>query len=101
MTVRAKVLADSTNGFGQRLLSFELYYPWFVHPEFMTHRVFSRNAASSRAIPITAFIESIRLDTALPARWGKNGKGMQDFGPMSPEGEALAKKIWQIGRAHV
>ena len=34
------------------IMTMELQYPRFIHSEFMTHRMFSRNASSSRAIPI-------------------------------------------------
>lgn len=54
-----------------------LRYPRFIHPEFMTHRVLSRNAASSRAIPVKKIIDDILADTATPLHWGKNQSGMQ------------------------
>lgn len=43
----------------------------------MTHRQFSRNASSSRAIPVSRMIEDIIRDPAMPLFWGKNQKGMQ------------------------
>lgn len=75
--ITAKVVADSVNGFGQRITTLELQYPRFIHAEFMTHRVFSRNAASSRAIPVAKMIEQVRSDPAIPIHWGKNQPGMQ------------------------
>lgn len=54
-----------------------LRYPRFIHAEFMTHRVFTRNAGSSRAIPVAKMIADILRDTAMPIFWGKNQKGMQ------------------------
>lgn len=54
-----------------------LRYPRFIHAEFMTHRAFSRNAASSRAIPVRKLIRDIRDNPAVPLFWGKNQKGMQ------------------------
>lgn len=54
-----------------------LRYPRFIHAEFMTHRAFSRNAASSRAIPVKKMIDDILADTAMPIHWGANQKGMQ------------------------
>lgn len=44
--------------------------------EFMTHRLFSRNAASSRAIPVKKAIELVQENTAMPSHWGKNQPGM-------------------------
>lgn len=54
-----------------------LRYPRFIHAEFMTHRVFSRNAASSRAIPVQRLIDDVVNDPVVPLHWGKNQKGMQ------------------------
>lgn len=76
MTISAKVIADSISPQGVRITTFELEYPRFIHAEFMTHRLFSRNAASSRAIPVDKAIELIIADTAAPIHWGKNQPGM-------------------------
>ena len=54
----------------------QLRYPKFIHGEFMTHRVFSRNASSSRAIPVERMIEDAIRDPAMPSFWGKNQPGM-------------------------
>ena len=76
MTISAKIIADSIAPNGQRITTYELEYPRFIHAEFMTHRLFSRNAASSRAIPVAKAIELIKADTAKPIHWGKNQPGM-------------------------
>lgn len=76
MTISAKIIADSISPTGNRITTFELEYPRFIHSEFMTHRVFSRNAASSRAIPVNRAIELIKENTAKPVHWGKNQPGM-------------------------
>lgn len=99
MTYQATVLADTISESKKRVLSFELYYPRaFLHEEFLTHRVFSRNASSSRATPITAFIDQVKADPAMPIRWGKNGKGMQDHGEMTPAEAKMAERIWLAAR---
>lgn len=77
MTISAKVIADSIGPKSPRLTTFQLRYPRFIHAEVMTHRVFSRNASSSRAIPVETMIRNIREDTAMPIHWGKNQPGMQ------------------------
>lgn len=76
----AKVIADSINEAGHRLTTVQLRYPRIVHAELMTHRVFSRNASSSRAVPVKKMLEQVRTDPAMPARFGKNQAGMQDAG---------------------
>ena len=77
MTIEVKGIKDSISPNEIRLTSFQLRYPRFIHAEFMTHRVFSRNASSSRAIPVKKQIEAIIADPAIPIHWGKNQKGMQ------------------------
>lgn len=78
MTISAKIILDSFNAVhGIRLTTMELCYPRFIHAEFMTHRVFSRNASSSRAIPVARQIRMIQEDPAMPIHWGKNQPGMQ------------------------
>lgn len=62
---------------GQVLPTLRLTYPRFIHAELMTHRALSRNAASSRAIPIKRMIERVMEDPAVPLHWGKAQKGMQ------------------------
>ena len=75
--ITAKVVADSVNTYDQRITTLELQYPRFIHSEFLTHRVFSRSAASSRAIPVAKMIEQVRRDPAMPIHWGQNQPGMQ------------------------
>ncbi len=76
MTVTAKIIADSVHG-SHRLTTMQLRYPRFIHAEVMTHRVFSRNASSSRAIPVERLIQDVENDPAMPVHWGANKPGMQ------------------------
>jgi thymidylate synthase ThyX len=77
MGFSARVLLDSVSPAGVRLTTMEVRYPRFIHSELMTHRVFSRNAASSRAIPIRKMIDAVRAEPAMPLWWGRNQAGMQ------------------------
>lgn len=77
MTITATVIEDSVGVDAPRLTTFQLRYPRFIHAELMTHRVFSRNASSSRAIPVKKLIADIVRDTAMPMYWGSNKPGMQ------------------------
>jgi thymidylate synthase ThyX len=76
MTIRAEVIADSVSPHGVRLTTLQLRYPKFIHGEFMTHRVFSRNASSSRAIPVERLIKDVINDPVYPSFWGKDQPGM-------------------------
>ena len=79
-----------------RLTTFVLTYPRFIHSEFMTHRVISRNASSSRAIPVSKFIEAIKNNPAMPSAFTKNCKGMQANDVVEDQTEA--QKIWLEAR---
>ena len=76
--IKATIIADSISAYnGQRIITYELEYHRYIHAELMTHRVFSRNSASSRAIPIDKMIELVQTNTAEPIHWGSNKSGMQ------------------------
>lgn len=60
----------------ENLWTFELTYPRYIHSEFMTHRVFSRSASSSRAIPVKRMIEQVRNNPVIPLKVFMNQKGM-------------------------
>lgn len=93
-----KILLDSVNTAGDRLTTFELTYPRFVHCELMTHRVFSRNSSSSRAIPIEKMIEQVENDPVIPVYWGKNQRGMQAGEELSESTKEVAQEIWLMSR---
>ena len=75
--INAKIIADSVNEFGNRITTYVLTYPRIIHAELLTHRMFSRNAASSRAIPYKKLCEAVKTDTFIPIAWQKDHKGMQ------------------------
>lgn len=75
--ISAKIVADSIDSRGNRLTSYVLTYPRYIHSELMTHRMFSRNAASSRAIPFDKMVNMIKEDPFIPIAWQKDHKGMQ------------------------
>lgn len=75
--ITARIVADSISEDGNRITTFELEYPRFIHSELMTHRLFSRNAMSSRAVPIDKMIEQVQKSPATPIHWGINKSGMQ------------------------
>ena len=75
--ISAKIIADSINPQGQRITSFILTYPRMIHGELMTHRMFSRNSASSRAIPFKKMMEMVEKDPFIPIAWQKDHRGMQ------------------------
>jgi len=77
MAYSAKILADSISPAGHRLTTFEVTFPRIVLAEFNTHRMLSRNSASSRAIPFEKRIAAVVADPFFPEEFVKNQKGMQ------------------------
>ena len=75
--INAKIVADSINPQGNRITTFLLTYPRFIHGELMTHRMFSRNSASSRAIPFEKMVKMVEDDPFVPIAWQIDHKGMQ------------------------
>ena len=97
--IKAKVITDSISAHtGQRITTFELDYNRYIHCELMTHRVFSRNSSSSRAIPIQTMINHVKDNTAIPIHWGKNQSGMQAKTEVEDSVKQTATQIWLQAR---
>jgi len=94
-----EIVLDSRSPAGTRLTTWALTYPRFVHAELMTHRIFSRNSASSRAIPSEKMRKMIQEHPALPVFWGRNQAGMQARAEL-PNTDELRRRI-DVGPAIV
>jgi len=90
--ITAKVIASSESPQGIRLDTLQLRYPRIIHAEFMTHRQFSRNASSTRAIPINSFLAR---DEIFVPEFTKNKPGMQADGLLDPEKATEAEAVWR------
>lgn len=123
MPYEATVIAHSASPYAdvKPLYTMRLRYPKIIHAEKLTHRIMnispeqvetitipdgfmydrdlSRNASSSRAIPVPRLIESIQRDPAEPLFWGKNQTGMQAAEELTGAALAMAKDIWRANRA--
>jgi hypothetical protein len=91
-----KVIAASSHK-GMNVTTLELEYPRIIHAELLTHREFSRNSSSSRAIPVKTMINNIRKNMFVPVYWGKNQSGMQAKEELTGVRRFLAKSLWIIG----
>ena len=98
MSYAAKLILDSVGPNGARATTFELTMPRIVLAEFNTHRMFSRNAASSRAIPVEKLLKRIEEDPMLPVFWGKNQSGMQAAEELTGEARDRAQVEWLLMR---
>lgn len=94
--IEAKVIADSISEAGKRITTMQVKFHRFILPEFNTHRVFSRNFSSSRAIPTSKLIEQVRNDPATPVHWGKNQPGMQAAEELTGTDLELAQSEWRV-----
>jgi hypothetical protein len=97
MACDVKIIEDSINPHnGVRLTTFQLRYWRSIHGEVMTHRVFSRNASSSRAIPIKTFLKQVWNDPAGPIHWGKNQAGMKAREELTGFKKWFVQKTWNF-----
>ena len=87
--ITAKIICDSITTSGDRMTTMEIEYPRFILAELNTHRMLSKNSASSRAIPTSAMENYLQ---AAPVYWGKNQPGMQAKEEI--ENIELAKEVW-------
>ena len=95
MGVSAKVVADSVAS-GSRLITLEIELHRMILPEFNTHRTFSRNFQSSRALPLKKQRELIEKDPAMPVWWGKNQAGMVAKEELGSVEKSQAVGLWTI-----
>ena len=79
----------------ENLWTFELVYPRYIHSEFLTHRVMSRNASSSRAIPVKRMIEQVRNNPVIPPKVFMNQKGMVGETEADPVTTTAFHVLWE------
>lgn len=96
--ITARILADSVSPEGTRITTYEIEYPRFILAELNTHRMLSKNSASSRAIPVTAMHDHIRANTAAPVYWGKNQPGMKAKTELEGSDKSMAMYLWAKAR---
>lgn len=93
--IKVRVIKDSI--YHSRLTTLEVTYPKYIHAEVMTHRVFSRNFQSSRAIPVDKLIQQVRESTWYPI-FMKNKPGMAALERLSDIDLEAAKNIWNLSK---
>jgi len=115
MTVTVEIIAVSISPMGIRLTTLRWRYPKFIHGEAKTHRkmriadrayellqevgvmddpALSRNASSSRAIPVNRLINDVLNDPAIPSFSGANVPGMQPGDPLPTHVRDRLIRIW-------
>lgn len=106
-TISAKIVAHSVSPGGHHLASLQLRFPRFILAELNTHRQFSRNSRSSRAIPVEKMIQEVIDDPVIPIHWGAAQPGMQAYQECSelirlkPDEVWTNKEAWLAARDRV
>ena len=95
---KVRVVANSRGYLAHHLdlFTFYLVYPRFIHSEVMTHKDFSRSAASSRAIPVARMLSQVWNNPAMPIHWGVNQKGMQASDCFTGFTRNFLRNLWQL-----
>ena len=96
--IQAKVIADSISETGDRITTLQIRIHRYVWGQFLTHRVFSRNGGSSRAMPSITLVKDVLKDPAMPIVWRSNKAGMQAGEDLVGWRKDFAKGIWVFHR---
>lgn len=95
--ISAKIVADSINQQGDRITTMEVIFPRPILAEFNTHRLFSRNSASSRAIPFKKMVEMVKNNPFIPIAWQKDHPGMQGTEYFEGWRADILTLAWKLG----
>jgi len=97
--ISAEIVVHSKNPEGDKLITFLVTFPRIILAEVNTHRMFSRNTSSSRAIPFDKMVESVKENPFVPIAWQKPHKGMQGHEYVTDPNEiSLLRAIWLKSR---
>src|SRR5688572_32866283 len=95
--IKAEVVAASKCQ--TKIATIKVTMPRYILPEFNTHRVFSRNSASSRAIPFNKMVKAVEENPFTPIAWQKDHKGMQGSEYYVDNSTiATCEDAWKFGR---
>ena len=75
--ISAEIIADSITPYGENLTTMRITFPRYILAELNTHRMLSKNSASSRAIPFEKMVKAVEENPFIPIAWQKDHKGMQ------------------------
>ena len=96
MSYECQILADSISVYEDRLTTFQITFPRIILAEINTHRMLSRNSASSRAIPVKKSLEALMLDPFVPT-FAKNQPGMTPGAILNDQ--EVAHNLWISAKA--
>lgn len=97
-TISAEIIADSLSPRGERCTTYILTFPRIILAELNTHRMLSKNSASSRAIPFEKMVNNCLNDPFIPIAFQKDHSGMQGTEYFNEEQYNMLKDVWLEGR---
>ena len=97
--ISVEVIADSAY-LDTRLTTVRARYPRIILAEVNTHRAFSRNAASTRAISLDRQLAAVWHDPYIPAEWPATQRGMAGGAPLADVDADRARAAWLEARDH-
>lgn len=93
--VLCTTIADSISKKGIRISTVELVYPRYIHSELLTHRMFSRNSASSRCTPVVTNVHEVINDPAFFNHVGLNTDCLSTKEGLSSDKLADFEREWK------
>lgn len=98
--IKAEVIkASEAIPTGKKIVTMRVTFPRFILAELNTHRDFSRNSSSSRAIPFKKMLSSVWNNPFIPISWQKDHKGMQGSEYFTNKTTIwLLKNLWLTAR---
>lgn len=94
----AEVVLDSATAEGVRLTTFLVILPKWLLAELNTHRGLSKNASSSRAIPIWRYIRQVVKNPVFLIEYGAERRGMVATEVLTGWKRVVAEQAWLLGR---
>lgn len=89
-----KVIQDSINASGNRMITYEIETYRYIWAEVLTHKMLNKNAQSSRAVPVKSVLSINESNPVEPIVWGKNKGGMSASEVLQGEELDNVKQIW-------
>ena len=94
--ITVEIVLDSISVYsGTRATTMLVEFPRFILPQFNTHRRFSKNSASSRALSFDKVLEKLKAKYYMPQLWLADHQGMQTSVLVSERQHSIANAIWK------
>lgn len=97
--IKSEVVLKSRSSKNFIAVTFVVEFPRIILPEVLTHRQFSRNTSSSRAIKFDTMVQNVIDNPFVPYEFPKHHKGMQGFEYYTEDADIKQlQSVWLEGR---